>query len=280
MPYHEQFRVVPGSNVRLADSDPTFCGIHEKKKSARRTTAELQGRMATLQSQLFAENKRSLLICLQGLDASGKDGVIRHVIGSMNPQGCRVVSFKEPSREELAHDFLWRVEQQTPRRGEVAIFNRSHYEDVLIVRVHQQIAKEMCTERLQIINTFERGLVANGTQILKFFLNISKDEQLHRFEQRLTDPTRQWKIAESDYSERDLWDKYQHAYDDALAACSTAAAPWYVIPADHKWFRNLVISQIVVRKLEEMKLQVPEPQVDLGEIRKKYHQAVKGGDEG
>ncbi len=272
MPYHEQFRVIPGSNVRIADIDPTFSGVHEKKKSARRTTAELQGRMAILQSKLYAEGKRSLIICLQGLDASGKDGVIRHVIGSMNPQGCRVASFKAPSTEELAHDFLWRVEQQTPRRGEVAIFNRSHYEDVLIVRVHQHITKSECAERLQIIKDFERGLVANGTHILKFFLHISKKEQLHRFEQRLIDPTRQWKIAEADYSERDLWDKYEQAYDDALSTCSTAAAPWFVIPADHKWFRNLVISQIIVKKLEEMELQIPAPTVDLDEIKKRYHQ--------
>lgn len=275
MPYHEQFRVTPGSNVRLADIDPAFSGIDEKKKSARRTTAELQGRMALLQSRLYAEGKRSLLICLQGLDAAGKDGVIRHVIDSMNPQSCRVVSFKVPSSEELAHDFLWRVEQQTPRRGQVAIFNRSHYEDVLVVRVHRQISKSECTERGQMINDFERRLAANGTRILKFFLHISKHEQLRRFEKRLTDPTRQWKIAEADYTERDLWDQYQQAYDDALSACSTATAPWFVIPSDHKWFRNLVISQIIVRTLEEMKLQVPEPTVDLGEIKRKYHREKK-----
>ena len=222
-----------------------------------------------MQFKLYAEQKRSLLICLQGQDAGGKDGVIRHVIGSMNPQGCRVASFKQPSPEELAHDFLWRIEQQTPRRGEVVIFNRSHYEDVLIVRVHNLVPKNIWSKRFKQINDFEQMLAANGTHILKFFLHISKEEQLQRFKQRLDDPGRQWKISEADYSERDFWDDYQEAYEDVLSKCSTSNAPWFVIPSDHKWFRNLAISQIIVETMEKLGIKVPEPTINIDDIRRK-----------
>ena len=203
MNYLKQFRVKPGDKIQLKDFDPRFAGKHEEKESARRAVRKLQVRMDDLQGQLYAEHKRSLLICLQAPDAGGKDGVIRSVFGDLNAQACRVVSFKQPSTEELAHDFLWRIEAQTPRRGEIVIFNRSHYEDVLIVRVHNLVPKQVWSRRYQQINDFERRLAANNTHILKFFLHISKEEQLQRFKDRLDDPARRWKISESDYSERE-----------------------------------------------------------------------------
>ena len=272
--YVEDFRIPPGSNVRLSELDPGFKGKHSKQKALARIGI-LREEMDELQQKLFAERKRSLLICLQGLDAGGKDGVIKHVIGSMNPDGCRVANFKEPTQEELAHDFLWRVEAQMPKRGEIAIFNRSHYEDVLVVRVHNLVPKAVWSERYTQINDFERRHAANGTVILKFFLHISKDEQLKRFEQRLDDPAKRWKISESDYTERECWDDYARAYDDVFAKCNTEQAPWFVIPANHKWFRDIAVSEIIVSTLEAMDIQVPKPTVDLEEIRRKYHSAVK-----
>lgn len=272
--FAEEFRVPTGTRVRLADFDPGFKGKHSKSHGLGKTH-ELCVKMSELQQKLFAERKRSLLICLQALDAGGKDGVIKHVIGSMNPEGCDVANFKEPTPEELAHDFLWRVEAKTPRRGEVSIFNRSHYEDVLIVRVHNLVPKEVWSKRYEHINDFERLQVESGTRILKFFLNISKEEQLKRFEQRLDDPTKRWKISEADYSERERWDDYVRAYEDALAKCNTKDAPWFVIPADHKWFRDLAISEIIVDTLESMNIQVPKPTVNIEDIRRKYHSAVR-----
>jgi PPK2 family polyphosphate:nucleotide phosphotransferase len=177
----------------------------------------------------------------------------------MNPQGCRVVSFKQPSAEELAHDFLWRIERQAPQRGEIVIFNRSHYEDVLIVRVHDLVPKKVWSKRYEQINDFERRLVAGETHILKFFLHISKDEQLRRFKQRLDDPGRQWKISEGDYSERDYWPDYEKSYEAALSKCSTEGAPWFVIPSDHKWFRDLAIAQIIVETMEKLDIEIPKP---------------------
>ncbi|HMG87959.1 MAG TPA: polyphosphate kinase 2 family protein [Terracidiphilus sp.] len=271
--YVEDFRVPPSSHVRLSDFDPNFKGRHSKEKALAKIDV-LREKMSDLQQKLFAERKRSLLVCLQALDAGGKDGVVKHVIGSMNPDGCRVANFKEPSQEELAHDFLWRVEAQMPKRGEVAIFNRSHYEDVLIVRVHKLVPKAVWLQRYAQINDFERRHAANGTVILKFFLHISKDEQLKRFEQRLDDPAKRWKISESDYTERECWDDYERAYDDVLARCNTELAPWFVIPANHKWFRDIAVSEIVVATLESMNIQVPKPNVDIEEIRRKYHSAV------
>jgi PPK2 family polyphosphate:nucleotide phosphotransferase len=270
----EEFRIEPGSEVRLKKLDPGYAGRHTKKAGLTRTS-ELCERMLDLQLRLYAEHKRSLLICLQALDAGGKDGVVKHVIGAMNPSGCNVASFKEPSREELAHNFLWRIEAQTPRRGEVTIFNRSHYEDVLIVRVHDLVPKKVWSKRYQQISDFERRLAANGTHILKFFLHISKEEQLRRFEQRLDDPTKRWKISEADYSEREYWDEYEKAYEDAIAKCNTSDAPWFVIPSDHKWFRDLAISEIIVATMEDLKIQVPEPTVNIEDIRRKYHSSVQ-----
>ena len=275
MNYRRTFRIAPGSRVQLKAFDPQLVDKQETKTSALPKIAKLQQRMDELQFQLFAEQKRSLLICLQAPDAGGKDGVVRHVIGSMNPQGCRVVSFKQPSPEELAHDFLWRIEHQSPKHGEVVIFNRSHYEDVLVVRVHDLVPKKVWSQHYEQINDFERRLIANGTHILKFFLHISKEEQLRRFKRRLDDPARHWKISEADYSEREYWDSYEAAYEDALSKCSTSDAPWFVIPANRKWFRNLAISQIIVETMENLGIKVPQSTVNLADIRSKYHEAVE-----
>lgn len=272
--YIDRFRIAPGERVHLKDFDPGYKGGSKDKKDALEKIESLRVKMGDLQQRLFAERKRSLLVCLQALDAGGKDGVIKHVIGSMNPDGCRVANFKEPSQEELAHDFLWRIEAQMPRKGEVAIFNRSHYEDVLIVRVHDLVPKKIWSKRYDEINDFERRHTENGTRILKFFLNISKEEQLHRFEQRLDNPTKRWKISESDYAERECWDDYMRAYEDVLVRCNSEETPWFVIPADYKWFRDLAVSEIIVTTLESMNIHVPQPTVDIEEIRREYHSAA------
>ncbi len=230
-------------------------------------------KLRSLQELLYADGRFSLLICLQGLDAGGKDGTIDHILGAMNPQGCSVVGFKQPTQEELAHDFLWRIHQRTPPRGRVTIFNRSHYEDVLVVRVHELVPEAVWSRRYEQINAFESALVDDDTHILKFFLHISKKEQLRRFKERLDDPTKQWKISESDYKERRFWGDYQRAYEDALSRCSTKHAPWFVIPSDHKWFRNLAIARIVVEHLEGLKMKFPRPSVDIEHIRHEYHAA-------
>ena len=213
--------------------------------------------------------------CCRALDAAGKDGVIRHLFTGMNPQGTSVFGFKEPSKVELAHDFLSRAHIRTPGHGEVVIYNRSHYEDVLVVRVHKLVPHSVWSKRYDLINDFEKTLSENRTRILKFYLHISPDEQLARFKQRLDDPDRHWKISESDYSERELWPEYVEAYEHAIALTSTKWAPWYVIPSNHKWFRNLAISQIVADTMDEMGLKLPPSHVDITEIRRKYHAAKR-----
>ncbi len=223
---------------------------------------------------LYAGKQRALLIVLQGPDASGKDGAIRRAFTCFNPQGVFVTSFKEPTPVELAHDFLWRIHKHVPARGDVAIFNRSHYEDVLITRVRKMIDDKTAVDRMALICEFETLLVESGTLILKFFLHISKEEQLARFEKRLVDPERNWKISDADYSERPFWDDYVKAYEDALSATSTKAAPWYVIPSNRKWFRDLALSQIVADAIDDLHMRFPEPSVDLNEIRRKYHAAL------
>jgi len=273
MNFYEEFRIPPGGPVRLAERDPKDTGQDQDKAAALEKTEALKQKMDLLQFRLYAEQKHSLLICLQALDAGGKDGVIRHVIGAMNPQGCRVVSFKQPTSEELTHDFLWRVERQTPKKGEVVVFNRSHYEDVIVVRVHNLVPQSLWSQRYDQINDFERRLIANDTHILKFYLHISKEEQLKRFKARLENPERQWKISEADYTEREFWPDYQGAYEEALSRCSTEAAPWFVIPADHKWFRDLAVSQIILETLERLGIQTPKPSVDIAAIKRKYHEA-------
>ena len=206
------------------------------------------------------------------MDGGGKDGTINHVLGAMNPQGCRVARFSQPSGEELAHDFLWRAHPVVPALGEVVIFNRSHYEDVLVVRVHKLVPEGVWTRRYDEINVFEKILAEHGTSILKFYLHISKEEQLERFRSRLDDPSKQWKISEADYEERRFWDDYVSAYEDALSRCSTEHAPWFVITANHKWFRNLAVAQIVVQHLETLKMKFPKPTVNIEHIRHEYHE--------
>jgi PPK2 family polyphosphate:nucleotide phosphotransferase len=222
------------------------------------------------------------LIVFQALDAGGKDGVIRRVMSAINPQGCRVTCFKQPTDEEADHDFLWRIHQATPAKGEIAIFNRSHYEDVLVARVHHLVPKKSWSKHYAHIHHFEQLLHDSGVHILKFFLHISKAEQLARFKERLDDPAKQWKISDADYQERQYWDEYQAAAEDALSACSTTPAPWFVIPANHKWFRDLAVSQIIVQALESLKMALPEPTVPLPQIRQQYHAAAaeekKAGD--
>jgi PPK2 family polyphosphate:nucleotide phosphotransferase len=274
--YFERFKVKPGSTVRLKDIDPAFKDRHVDHESAREEIEDYRGRLRKLQDLLSAERRRSLLVCLQAMDTGGKDGTINHVLGAMNPQGCRVAAFKKPTPVELAHDFLWRVHQVAPAQGEVVVFNRSHYEDVLVVRVHELVPKHVWSRRYDRINEFERNLVEHDTQILKFYLHISKEEQLRRFKERLDEPDKRWKISEEDYQERPYWDDYTRAYEEALSRCSAEHAPWFIIPADHKWFRNLAVARIIVEHLERLPLSYPEPTVDIPRIRKLYHQARKG----
>ena len=273
MNYLQHFRVPPNAKVSLADIDPAFKDRHEDHEAAAEEITRHQRRLRELQELLYVERRHSLLICLQAMDTGGKDGTINHVLGAMNPQGCRVKGFRPPSVEEAAHDFLWRAHQAAPERGEVVIFNRSHYEDVLIVRVHNLVPRDVWSRRYDTINAFEKGLADPDTHILKFYLHISKDEQLKRFKERLDDPTKQWKISEADYKERRSWDDYMAAFEEALSRCSTEHAPWFVIPADHKWFRNLAVSRIVVEHLERLNLKYPAPAVDLDKIRREYHAA-------
>jgi PPK2 family polyphosphate:nucleotide phosphotransferase len=271
--YVKRFRVAPGSKVKLKDIDPDFKGHHASHKEAAEEIEHHQKELRKHQELLYADARCSLLIVLQGMDTAGKDGTINHVLGAMNPKGCRMAAFKQPTFKELAHDFLWRVHQVAPGKGEVVIFNRSHYEDVLVVRVHNLVPKAVWCRRYEQINAFETGLVEENTQILKFYLHLSKQEQLHRFKDRLDDPAKNWKISESDYKERMFWDDYLAAYEDVLSRCSTQQAPWFVIPSNHRWFRNLAIARIVVEHLEGLDLKYPPPSVDLEHIRREYHAA-------
>ena len=274
MNYLKKFCVDPGSKVDLAKVDAGFKDKHESHEHALPEIESYAQKLHDQQYLMYAEGKRSLLICLQGRDAAGKDGTINHVLGAMNPQGCTVTGFKVPSKEEAAHDFLWRYHQHTPGKGQVAIFNSSHYEDVLAVRVHDLVPKKVWSQRYEQINAFERMLADNGTHILKFYLHIDPDEQLERFKQRILDPARHWKISDGDYAERPYWDAYTEAFEDALNKTSTEHAPWFVIPSNHKWFRNLAISRIVAETLESLDMQFPEPTVDIEAIKKKYHDIV------
>lgn len=273
--YRKKLVAEPGSKIRLKHFDPGYHGKHESHESALQEIQENLQKMDQLQFRMYAENRHSLLIVLQGLDAAGKDGVVRHVLTGMNPEGCVSINFKQPTREELAHDFLWRVHPHVPGKGSVAIFNRSHYEDVLVARVHGLVPEKVWSKRYDQINDFERLITTeNNTKILKFFLHISKEEQLARFKKRLDDPSRQWKISDSDYKEREYWDDYVEAFEDVLNKTSAEHAPWFIIPSNHKWFRDLAISQIIVRQMGDMDMQLPKPTVNLAEIRREYHQAV------
>jgi PPK2 family polyphosphate:nucleotide phosphotransferase len=215
-------------------------------------------KLAALHDLLYAEHKRSLLIVLQGMDAAGKDGTIKHVMSGVNPQGCIVTSFKQPSTQELDHDYLWRIHSAVPPRGGIGIFNRSHYEDVLIARVHELVPPAVWKERYSQINDFETMLTENGVCILKFFLHMSSGEQRKRFNERLKDPRKNWKSSAADFKERKYWDQYQSAYEDAVAKCGTKEAPWYVIPSDHKWFRNFAVAEVIVGTLASFKMRYPK----------------------
>jgi PPK2 family polyphosphate:nucleotide phosphotransferase len=258
--------VPPNTEIRLSEYDPDVTGECRDRGEA---TEELKAnvrRLQELQNVLYAEGKHSLLIVLQAMDAGGKDGTIRHVMGRLNPQGVHVASFKAPTRRELAHDFLWRIHQHTPGRGEIAVFNRSHYEDVLVVRVHNLVPESVWRARYDHINAFERLLADSGVTILKFYLHISKAEQKKRFQKRLRDPRKNWKFAHGDLRERKLWDNYMAAFEEALSRCSTHHAPWYIIPADKKWYRNLIVSRILVKALESLDMGYPPGEPDLDQV--------------
>lgn len=257
-----ELRIAPDTRVRLSrrDHGATFGW---DKVGAEDETARQLDRLADLQDRLWAEATRSVLVVLQGIDAAGKDGTIKKVMTAFNPQGSPVTSFKVPSAEELAHDYLWRVHKAVPRKGEIGIFNRSHYEDVLVVRVHDLVPKAVWSKRYDQINAFEDHLVANGTTIVKFFLAIDRAEQRERFQARYDDPTKRWKFAMGDLQERARWDDYQAAFDEALSKCSTDVAPWYVIPANRKWFRNLAVATILADTIADLKPAYPAVDPDV-----------------
>jgi PPK2 family polyphosphate:nucleotide phosphotransferase len=247
-------RIDPGSKVRMQDFNPDATPLCDDKAAGKLQSIALQARLGELQELLFAEHRHKILIVLQGMDTSGKDGTVRHVMNGVSPAGVRVVSFKAPTAEELDHDFLWRVHGKTPGNGEIAVFNRSHYEDVLVVRVHDLVKEKVWRKRYEQINAFEKTLAASGTVILKFFLNISKSEQRKRLQERIDDPKKHWKFQHGDLDERKLWDDYMKAYEDVLEKTSTKHAPWYVVPADAKWYRNLVVGAIIAEILEYPKV--------------------------
>jgi PPK2 family polyphosphate:nucleotide phosphotransferase len=261
-PLGELLRVRPGSRVRLASIDPAETFGRTKQASA----AELQhglDRLTDLQDRLWAEARHPVLVVLQGIDTAGKGGTLKHVMSAFQPAGCTVTSFKVPTAPELAHDYLWRVHARTPGKGEIGIFDRSHYEDVLVVRVHGLASKAVWSRRYDHINAWERMLTDEGTTIVKFFLWISPDEQRERLQARLDEPAKRWKFRLGDLAERKRWDEYVAAYEEALERCSTEAAPWYVIPANRKWFRNLAVAEILGDTIEALKPTYPEPTEDL-----------------
>jgi PPK2 family polyphosphate:nucleotide phosphotransferase len=260
----DRYRINPGTPVDLADWDPADRSTFEGDKDAARVELKvLNKRLEELQELLYAEGKHKILIVLQAMDSGGKDGTIRHVFDGTNPQGVKVASFKKPTDAERAHDYLWRVHRHTPGSGEIAIFNRSHYEDVLVVRVHNLVPPEVWGTRYDHIKAFEQMLADEGTTIVKLYLHISKEEQKERLQARLDDPHKQWKFARGDLAERQRWDEYMEAFEAVLSKTSTESAPWYVIPADRKWYRNLVVSRILVDTLENLDMRYPEPEEDL-----------------
>ena len=260
----QRYQVKPGSKVRLDDWDASETSAFDgSKDEAKEQLLKLNEELETLQEILYAQNKHKVLIVLQATDTGGKDGVIRHVFEGVNPQGVRVASFKVPTPEELGHDYLWRVHRQTPGNGEMVIFNRSHYEDVLVVRVHSLVDAKRWRKRYDQINQFERMLIEEGTLILKFFLHIDKDEQKERLQARLDDPTKHWKFSVGDLEERKLWPEYQRAYEAMLSKTSTKWAPWTIVPANRKWYRNLVVATVIVDALKSLKMSYPPAKDDL-----------------
>jgi PPK2 family polyphosphate:nucleotide phosphotransferase len=263
----DRYRIASHSDLRLSDLPTVPPDGAPEKAAAADHTDELAERLLELQQLFFADGRFKMLVVLQGLDSSGKDGTIKHVFKMVNPLGVRVANFKRPNDVELAHDFLWRVHRNVPARGEITIFNRSHYEDVLVARVHDLVPKVTWTRRYGHIRDFERLLADDGTVIRKFYLHISKDEQKERLQERLDNPSKHWKFEHGDVEERRYWDDYVVAYEDAIAETSTDRAPWYVVPADKKWYRNLVISSVLVEALEALELRYPDPPPGLSEVR-------------
>ena len=251
----------PGRRIQLEEIDPDATGKWKKEAAAERL-AEVLEKISALQEILYAARERSLLLVFQAMDTGGKDGVIKAVCGGLNPAGLQVHSFKAPTAEELAHDFLWRVHHVVPGKGMIGVWNRSHYEDVLIVRVHRLVPEKVWKARYAQINGFEEMLTANGTTILKFMLHISKAEQKERLQARLADPTKHWKFNPDDLKERALWDDYQQAYEDAINACTTKSALWHIVPANHKWMRNLCVAELLLETLEGIDLKYPKPTFD------------------
>jgi PPK2 family polyphosphate:nucleotide phosphotransferase len=262
----DRYRVKPGHAVKLDSWDPDDRGDFADKKAGKQATKQLTNQLETLQELLYAEHKHKLLIVLQALDTGGKDGTIRHVFDGVNPQGVNVASFKVPTPEELSHDYLWRIHRRAPGQGEIVIFNRSHYEDVLVVRVHHLVPPAVWGRRFDHINAFERMLVDEGATILKFYLHISKDEQKERLLSRLHEPEKQWKFYRGDLAERQLWPDYMQAYEEMLSKTSTEWAPWYVVPANRKWYRNWLISTIIVNTLNGFQMSYPKPDENLEDV--------------
>jgi PPK2 family polyphosphate:nucleotide phosphotransferase len=263
---------VPAGPVDLGALDTRATpGFDGGKKAGKAALADLGARLSDLQERLHAQGvsggTRSLLLVLQGLDTSGKGGVVRHVIGQVDPQGCEIASFKAPTREELAHDFLWRVRRRLPGPGKLGVFDRSHYEDVLVVRVKNLVPESVWRPRYEAINQFEYALTADGVTVLKFFLHISREEQKRRLESRLADPDKRWKFSANDLKERAYWDDYQLAFEDAVNQCSTDYAPWYVVPADKKWYRNLVVARTIADSLEAMNPRFPAAEQGLDQVQ-------------
>ena len=261
-------RIRPGARVRLAKIDPADTGSHRDEAAARETLKRDVERLAKLQDVLYAEHQRAVLVVLQGIDASGKDGTVKHVMAGVNPSGCEVVPFKVPTDEELAHDFLWRIHRATPRRGHITIFNRSHYEDVIVPHVHRTVPRKVIDRRYDRINEFERLLVEDGTLVVKFFLHVSKREQRKRLAERFADPTKRWKFSAQDLRERALSGRYKAAYEEALERCSTKRAPWWVVPADHKWYRNLAVASTLVDALRDLDCRYPRPKLSPAALRR------------
>jgi PPK2 family polyphosphate:nucleotide phosphotransferase len=262
----QPLKLKPGEKIRLKDFDPRN---HDgtTKLAAKREADKNAAALDELAYRLYAEHRRALLIVLQGMDTSGKDGTIRHVMSRVSPQTCKVVSFKQPNAEELEHDFLWRVHKAVPPHGMLGIFNRSHYEDVLVVRVHELAPKKVWSGRYETINQFESFLTNEGIVILKFFLHISRDEQRRRLEERISAPKKRWKISEADVKEREYWAAYQRAYEDALTKCNTSDAPWHIVPSDRRWYRNLVVGRVVRKTLEDMDPRFPKSTLDLKKLK-------------
>jgi PPK2 family polyphosphate:nucleotide phosphotransferase len=265
-PGYPSYRAEPGKHLSLTDVDPNQTEHYGKIKEVLKELEAQRRRISDLQERLYAENRQGLLVVLQAMDTGGKDGTIKHVFGGVNPQGCRVSSFKAPNPEEANHDFLWRYHKSAPARGRIGIFNRSHYEDVLVVRVKGLVEEDVWRERYALINEFERNLTRNGITVLKFFLHISKDEQKRRLEARLAKPDKRWKFSKNDIKERAFWDDYQAAFEDAINECSTEYAPWYVVPANKKWYRNLVVARTIADTLEAMDPRFPPAEQGLENV--------------